>query len=183
MTGHRFRRRTLSTTASDLNRHFRFDPVDRSIHTYQSASVRISPAWVSHRKTRPAARIARGTTPRHFIDTRQSSVLSLRPRSPATPAQAPVVPAAPRSAGASTRTAAASGDSPPAEPVVAACLTSRPPVLTRRCQRLVSDHVPIRVGRTSAATDCHASTLSCTDSLARKRGQDSRVLRAACLPS
>jgi hypothetical protein len=64
---------------------------------------------------------------------------------------------------------------------------SRPPVLTRRCWRLVSDQVSIRAGSTSRRQRfprLYASTLSCNrTSFARKRWHDSRVQCAAYLPS
>ena len=68
-----------------------------------------------------------------------------------------------------------------------ACLTSRPPVLTRRCWRLVNDQLSMRVGSTSRRQRfprLSASTLSGSlTSCARNRGHDRRVQCAACLPS
>ena len=58
-------------------------------------------------------------------------------------------PGAPRSAGASRRTGAGSGGSRPAGASSSGRASpSRPPVLTRRCWRLVSDHASIRAGST-----------------------------------
>ncbi len=73
-------------------------------------------------------------------------------------------PVTPRSAGASIRTGLGSDDSRPAEAANSARVSpAAPPVLTRRCCRLVNDQLSMRLGSTAArgVPRLSASTLSC----------------------
>jgi hypothetical protein len=127
--------------------------VDRPHLTPTSSPFRkiVVVIWIRRRKARPVPEIVVGTTPRRHARGHVPRVARfLCPNGLLSPSPFSLsVRATPRSAGASPRTAAASGNSPPAAPIVTSVLTSRPPVLTRRCWRLVNDQLSMRVGSTS----------------------------------